>query len=141
MNPILRGTYRGKTYRLKVECYSRTQEIKVQLLPTDGSDRITITQDLGQNMPFYQAFLADDALDMAGEFMALMEQNGLGYILDYRRHNVYAAAQAPCKAAVLFQFRSSALRKFHAAGCTSYERHYGQLKRRSAERRKRRMAS
>ena len=44
MNGILRGTYKGKQYRLKVECYSKTPSIKVQLIPTDGSDRITVTQ-------------------------------------------------------------------------------------------------
>ena len=33
MNDILSGTYKGNTYRIKVECYPNTPAIKVQLLP------------------------------------------------------------------------------------------------------------
>ena len=64
MNGILRGTYKGKQYRLKVECYSKTPSIKVQLIPTDGSDRITVTQDIGQSLPRYQAYLVENILDV-----------------------------------------------------------------------------
>ena len=31
MNDILSGTYKGNTYRIKVECYPNTPAIKVQL--------------------------------------------------------------------------------------------------------------
>ena len=86
MNGILRGTYKGKQYRLKVECYSKTPAIKVQLIPTDESDRITVTQDIGQSLPRYQAYLGEDILDVDSfEFMAYMEQNNLGHIADYKR--------------------------------------------------------
>ena len=64
MNGILRGTYKGKQYRLKVECYSKPPAIKVQLIPTDESDRITVTQDIGQSLPRYQAYLGEDILDV-----------------------------------------------------------------------------
>ena len=89
MNGILRGTYKGKQYRLKVECYSKTPSIKVQLIPTDGSDRITVTQDIGQSLPRYQAYLVENILDVDSfEFMAFMEQNNLGHIADYKRYSM-----------------------------------------------------
>ena len=36
MNDILSGTYKGNTYRIKVECYPNTPAIKVQLLPVNA---------------------------------------------------------------------------------------------------------
>ena len=57
MNDILSGTYKGNTYRIKVECYPNTPAIKVQLLPVNAGERITMTQNLGQPLPRYQAFL------------------------------------------------------------------------------------
>lgn len=141
MNEILSGTYHGKTYRLKVECYARTAEIKVQLLPTDGSDRITITQDLGRPMPLYQAFLADGTLDPDDDsFMAFMERNGLGYIVDYKPYNYDVASGRYRSRTAVFQFDRAALRRFHSAGCSRYETQSSRLKRRLAERRTRRMA-
>ena len=47
MNDILSGTYKGNTYRIKVECYPNTPAIKVQLLPVNAGERITMTQNLG----------------------------------------------------------------------------------------------
>lgn len=44
MNDILSGTYKGNTYRIKVECYPNTPAIKVQLLPVNAGERITMTQ-------------------------------------------------------------------------------------------------
>ena len=41
MNDILSGTYKGNTYRIKVECYPNTPAIKVQLLPVNAGERIT----------------------------------------------------------------------------------------------------
>ena len=38
MNDILSGTYKGNTYRIKVECYPNTPAIKVQLLPVNAGD-------------------------------------------------------------------------------------------------------
>lgn len=139
MNGILRGTYKGKQYRLKVECYSKTPSIKVQLIPTDGSDRITVTQDIGQSLPRYQAYLGEDILDVDSfEFMAYMEQNNLGHIADYKRDSMDTGGTR--KIVALFQFHSGPLRKFHASGCARYESHYAKLKRTYAERRTRRMA-
>ena len=59
MNDILSGTYKGNTYRIKVECYPNTPAIKVQLLPVNAGERITMTQNLGQPLPRYQAFLCE----------------------------------------------------------------------------------
>ena len=39
MNDILSGTYKGNTYRIKVECYPNTPAIKVQLLQMCIRDR------------------------------------------------------------------------------------------------------
>lgn len=67
---LLSGTFRGKACRLSVECYPKTAEIKATLLPTDGSAPILLTQNLGQPMPPYQAFLAEGVLDLSSaEFM------------------------------------------------------------------------
>lgn len=141
MNEILQGTYKGKQYRLKVECYPRTPAIKVQLLPTDGSDRVTVTQNIGQGLPRYQAYLGEDVLDVDSfEFMAFMERNNLGHIADFKRYDRDEDTGEPKKTAALFQFHSSALRRFHAAGCARYESRYDKLKRSFAERRTRRMA-
>lgn len=76
---LLPGTFRGKACRLSVECYPKTAEIKAALLPTDGSAPILLTQNLGQPMPPYQAFLADGILELGStEFMDYAERNGLG---------------------------------------------------------------
>lgn len=64
MNDILSGTYKGNTYRIKVECYPNTPAIKVQLLPVNAGERITMTQNLGQPLPRYQAFLCDGMLEV-----------------------------------------------------------------------------
>ena len=45
MNDILSGTYKGNTYRIKVECYPNTPAIKVQLIPVNAGERITMTQN------------------------------------------------------------------------------------------------
>lgn len=141
MNDVLNGFYQGKSYRLKVDCYPKTPSIKVQLLPADGSDRITITQDLSHPLPRYQAYLGEGILDVdSSEFMELMERNDLGYIVDYKRYSPAPDTGEHSNTAVLFQFHSAALRRFHAAGCTRYESQYNQLRRRHAERRARRMA-
>lgn len=84
MNDILSGTYKGNTYRIKVECYPNTPAIKVQLLPVNAGERITMTQNLGQPLPRYQAFLCDGMLEVdSTAFMDYMEENDLGYIVDY----------------------------------------------------------
>ncbi len=79
MNDILSGTYKGNTYRIKVECYPNTPAIKVQLLPVNAGERITMTQNLGQPLPRYQAFLCDGMLEVdSTAFMDYMEKNDLG---------------------------------------------------------------
>lgn len=75
MNDILSGTYKGNTYRIKVECYPNTPAIKVQLLPVNAGERITMTQNLGQPLPRYQAFLCDGMLEVdSTAFMDYMEK-------------------------------------------------------------------
>ena len=74
MNDILSGTYKGNAYRIKVECYPNTPAIKVQLLPVNAGERITMTQNLGQPLPRYQAFLCDGMLEVdSTAFMDYME--------------------------------------------------------------------
>lgn len=141
MSDMLQGTYKGKQYRLKVECYSKTPAVKIQLLPTDGSDRVTVTQDVGQGLPHYQAYLGEGILDVDSfEFMAFMERNNLGHIADFK-HDVRDMSTGEVRETmVLFQFHPSVLRRFHSSGCARYESRYAKLKRAYAERRTRRMA-
>lgn len=78
MNDILSGTYKGNTYRIKVECYPNTPAIKVQLLPVNAGERITMTQNLGQPLPRYQAFLCDGMLEV--DSTAFMDYMSIGFI-------------------------------------------------------------
>lgn len=133
---LLPGTFRGKACRLSVECYPRTAEIKAMLLPTDGSAPILLTQNLGQPMPPYQAFLADGILELGStEFMDYAERNGLGYLADFKRYDTDLLTGQPRRIAAVFQFDKAALRKIHPAGCARYERHSHRLKCRPAFRR------
>ena len=141
MSDMLQGSYKGKQYRLKVECYSKTPAVKIQLLPTDDSDRVTVTQDVGQGLPRYQAYLGEGVLDVDSfEFMAFMERNNLGHIADFKHDVRNMSTGEVRKTVVLFQFHPSALRRYHSSGCTRYESHYAKLKRAYSERRTRRMA-
>lgn len=141
MNDILAGTYKGNTYRIKVECYPNTPEIKVQLLPVNAGARITMTQNLGQPLPRYQAFLRDGMLELDNTaFMDYMEKNDLGYIVDYKRYDAEAFTGASRRTAAVFQFHSAVLRRLNKAGCQRYEGDYTRLKQKHAERRARRMA-
>lgn len=133
---LLSGTFRGKTCRLSVACYPRAAEIKAALLPTDGSVPILLTQNLGQPMPPYQAFLADGILELGStEFMDYAERNGLGYLVDFKRYDTDLLTGQPRKIAAVFQFDKAALRKIHPSGCSRYERHSHRLKCRPAFRR------
>lgn len=126
---LLSGTFRGKTCRLSVECYPKTAEIKVMLLPTDGSVPILLTQNLGQPMPPYQAFLADGILELGStEFMDYAERNGLGYLADFKRYGTDLLTGQPRRIAAVFQFDKAALRKIHPSGCARYERHSHRMK-------------
>lgn len=141
MNDILSGTYKGNTYRIKVECYPNTPEIKVQLLPVNAGERITMTQNLGQPLPRYQAFLCDGMLEVdSTAFMDYMEENDLGYIVDYKRYDADVFTGAGRRTVAVFQFHSAALRRLNKAGCQRYEGDYTRLKQKYAERRARRMA-
>lgn len=92
MNDILSGTYKGNTYRIKVECYPNTPAIKVQLLPVNAGERITMTQNLGQPLPRYQAFLCDGMLEVdSTAFMDYMEENDLGYCCRPYRSSVHGS--------------------------------------------------
>ena len=56
--------------------------------PGHAGERITMTQNLGQPMPRYQAFLCDGMLEVdSTAFMDYMEKNDLGYIVDYKRYD------------------------------------------------------
>lgn len=141
MNDILSGTYKGNTYRIKVECYPNTPAIKVQLLPVNAGERITMTQNLGQPMPRYQAFLCDGMLEVdSTAFMDYMEENDLGYIVDYKRYDADVFTGVNRRTAAVFQFHSAALRRLNKVGCQRYEGDYTRLKQKHAERRARRMA-
>lgn len=109
MNDILSGTYKGNTYRIKVECYPNTPAIKVQLLPVNAGERITMTQNLGQPLPRYQAFLCDGMLEVdSTAFMDYMEENDLGYIVDYKRYDANVFTGVNCRTAAVFQFHCRA---------------------------------
>ena len=141
MNDILSGTYKGNTYRIKVECYPNTPAIKVQLLPVNAGERITMTQNLGQPLPRYQAFLCDGMLEVdSTAFMDYMEENDLGYIVDYKRYDADVFTGVNRRTAAVFQFHSAALRRLNKVGCQRYEGDYTRLKQKHAERRARRMA-
>ena len=138
MSNILSGTYKGSSCRLQVECYPKTAEVKVTLLPVEGSAPIVLTQNLGQSMPLYQSFLSDGLLDLNDNgFMAFMEENGLGYIVDYKKYNHDVLTGRPRRLAVVFQFNRSALQQFDPIGCQRFERHYAkrQFKMRHAKKR------
>lgn len=141
MNDILSGTYKGNAYRIKVECYPNTPAIKVQLLPVNAGERITMTQNLGQPLPRYQAFLCDGMLEVdSTAFMDYMEENDLGYIVDYKRYDADVFTGVSRGTAAVFQFHSAALRRLNKVGCQRYEGDYTRLKQKHAERRARRMA-
>lgn len=125
----------------KVECYPNTPAIKVQLLPVNAGERITMTQNLGQPLPRYQAFLCDGMLEVdSTAFMDYMEENDLGYIVDYKRYNADVFTGVNRRTAAVFQFHSAALRRLNKVGCQRYEGDYTRLKQKHAERRARRMA-
>lgn len=125
----------------KVECYPNTPAIKVQLLPVNAGERITMTQNLGQPLPRYQAFLCDGMLEVdSTAFMDYMEENDLGYIVDYKRYDADVFTGVNRRTAAVFQFHSAALRRLNKVGCQRYEGDYTRLKQKHAERRARRMA-
>ncbi len=126
---LLTGTFRKSACRLSVECYPKTEEVKVTLLPADGSPPICLTQNLGQPMPPYQAFLADGILETgSSDFMDYAEKNGLGYIADFKRYDFDVFTGQPRKTAAVFQFNKTVLRGIHPSGCARYERHSHHLR-------------
>lgn len=142
MENQLTGIFKGAVHRVQIECYPKTAEIKVLLLPAEGRVPISITQNLGQPMPPYQAFLAEDMLDPCDNgFMAFMEQNDLGYILDYKRFDVDVFTGQSRRIAAVIQFGRETLRKFDPDGCAQYEGRYFRLKRRMEKRKAKSMAN
>lgn len=128
-------------YSVKVECYPNTPAIKVQLLPVNAGERITMTQNLGQPLPRYQAFLCDGMLEVdSTAFMDYMEENDLGYIVDYKRYDADVFTGVNRRTAAVFQFHSAALCRLNKVGCQRYEGDYTRLKQKHAERRARLMA-
>lgn len=69
-----------------------------------------------------------------------MEENDLGYIVDYKRYNADVFTGVNRRTAAVFQFHSAALRRLNKVGCQRYEGDYTRLKQKHAERRARRMA-
>lgn len=125
----------------KLHFYPNTPAIKVQLLPVNAGERITMTQNLGQPLPRYQAFLSDGMLEVdSTAFMDYMEENDLGYIVDYKRYDADVFTGVNRRTAAVFQFHSAALRRLNKVGCQRYEGDYTRLKQKHAERRARRMA-
>ena len=113
----------------------------MQLLPVNAGERITMTQNLGQPMPRYQAFLCDGMLEVdSTAFMDYMEKNDLGYIVDYKRYDADVFAGVNRGTAAVFQFHSAVLCRLNKVGCQRYEGDYTRLKQKHAERRARRMA-
>ncbi len=89
----------------------------------------------------YQAFLCDGMLEVdSTAFMDYMEENDLGYIVDYKRYNADVFTGVNRRTAAVFQFHSAALRRLNKVGCQRYEGDYTRLKQKHAERRARRMA-
>lgn len=130
MKQILTGSFRGTHRSIQVECYPKTAEIKVLLLST-CHEPIVITQNLGQSLPPYQAFLAENMLDLCDNgFMSFMEENNLGYIADYKHYDANVFTGQPRRIAAIFQFDRSVLKQLDPMGCARYERHYFQQKRR-----------
>lgn len=89
----------------------------------------------------YQAFLCDGMLEVdSTAFMDYMEENNLGYIVDYKRYDADVFTGVNRRTAAVFQFHSAALRRLNKVGCQRYEGDYTRLKQKHAERRARRMA-
>ena len=89
----------------------------------------------------YQAFLCDGMLEVdSTAFMDYMEENDLGYIVDYKRYDADVFTGVNRGTAAVFQFHSAALRRLNKVGCQRYEGDYTRLKQKHAERRARRMA-
>ena len=100
-----------------------------------------MTQNLGQPLPRYQAFLCDGMLEVdSTTFMDYMEKNDLGYIVDYKRYDADVFAGVNRRTAAVFQFHSAVLCRLNKVGCQRYEGDYTRLKQKHAERRARRMA-
>ena len=130
MKQILTGRFRGAHHSIQVECYPKTAQIKV-LLHSACHEPIIITQNLGQALPLYQTFLAEDMLDLCDNgFMGFMEENNLGYIADYKRYDTNVFTGQPRQIAAVFQIDGNVLKQFDPMGCARYECHYFQQKRR-----------
>lgn len=128
MTNLLLGTYKGRTYRMKVDCYPKTAEIKLTLLSRDGHEELALTQNIGQGLPPYQAFLGNGLLELNNsEFMDYMEQNGLGYIADYKWFDTDVFTCRPRRVAAVFQFNKSQLHKLDPQGCAQYDKRYYKL--------------
>lgn len=141
MTSILSGTYKGQAYRIKAECHHKTAQIKITLLSVNGHGDIPITQNLGQAMPPYQAFLSDGLLELCDSgFMEFMEANGLGYIAEYKRYDFNVFSGGFRKIAAVFQFDKAVLQKFDPIGCAGYEKHYDKRLPRPEKRRDNRVA-
>lgn len=128
MKNLLSGSYKGHTYRVKVACYPKTAELKLTLLPLDGNKELIVTQNIGQGLPIYQAFLADELLEVDNrEFMDYIEKNGIGYIADYKRFDCDVFTGRPRRMAAVFQFDIPHLQKLDPQGCGQYIKHYYKL--------------
>ena len=90
-------------------------------------------------MPWLAGLLLPTVVDSTA-FMDYMEENDLGYIVDYKRYDADVFTGVNRRTAAVFQFHSAALRRLNKVGCQRYEGDYTRLKQKHAERRARRMA-
>lgn len=129
----LTGKYQDQAYRIEAQCYRKTPSMQVALRSANGSV-IPLTQNLGSNMPPYQCVLADGLIGPGKEaFMEYVENNDLGYIVDYKRFDYNVFTGRPRRIGVVFQFNPKRLRELDPMGCKCYEKHNAKLLRRLYE--------
>ena len=136
----LTGKYQNKACRIEAQCHRKTPSIQVELRAANGSV-MPITQNLGSIMPPYRCILADGLIGPGKEdFMEYVEQNDLGYIVDYKRFDYDVFTGHPRRLAVVFQFNPKRLRELDPMGCKRYEKHSAKLLRHLHEAREARKA-
>ena len=127
MKKYLEGTYSNQYCSIEVACYPRTPSLQASLRTNSGI-LIPITKNLGSTMPLYQCVLADGIFGPGNdEFMAYIERNELGYIVDYKRYDRDPVTNRPRRVAALFRFYPERLKFFDPYGCKQYERHEEKL--------------
>ena len=128
MKSKLIGPFRGITCQVEAACFPKTAALNVLLVPSTGADIIALTQNLGQGLPLYQAFLGEGILNVDDSaFMDFAEANGLGHIVAYKRYDIDLVPGQARKVAAVFQFDRTSLMALDPVGCSRYEQHYAKL--------------